>query len=123
MVELDKSLEKRQPWPKIAEILRKRMDKEPALKNLTIVLRAMTANEKAIVKADLDGEIDADGGSAADHDVRHLEFVFDVEDVVPPRILRRLENWVDVVIVDRVDQYLELLEGEQQSRLGGDEDY
>lgn len=108
MVGLDDTLKDTEPWPEVAAILRKRMQVTPLFRQLTIVLRAVSPDDEISVVAQ---DQDAGHGMTADHGGSHFEFAFR-RDENPPGELKDLMTWVDVTILDRVDQCLESHEEE-----------
>jgi len=107
MVGLDDTLKATEPWPEVAAILRKRMQADPLFQEMTIMLRAMDPDDE---RSRVGQDQDADDGMMA-HGGRHFEFSFRLDEN-PPGALKDLKTWVDVIILERVDQYLESNEDE-----------
>ncbi len=99
MVELDAILKDLDPWPDVAAIVNMVLKKD-GLTGFTVILRAASGQE----------QLGLDGGVAfkAVHDGRLFEFAFDVtiREDAPPGLLPDLETWAELIIIDRIQQYL-----------------
>lgn len=110
VVELDGSLKDLQPWPEVARTLREAM-RHPGYDGVTIVLRAMNPEDWRLL---LDNREEAQNDDPArEEDGRNFEFVFDLKAtdyVPPPDRWNSMREWVECVILRRVQRHLEGME-------------